>query len=234
MRHRWSVLSSFLLLPLCASAGSVKSMSGERDIQGPDGAIYVMSEVNCSGRKEDRVIWRAVEGGDWCAKAIEGYCSRRKISAAKLVCDRGFERELEKLEAGAGSLSDRQSAVVQAVEKTLKPASESSAPAATTPPAVGKNNSSLAEQKEQLAIERERLKLEQDRLELRRQQVELQKQELEIKRQLDAQQRAEQARQAEATLSGKPEKLPVASGATVESEALQPASSGVNKNVLGM
>lgn len=87
-----------LLLPLGATA-SVSSMSAETTVQGADGSAYRQSDVNCRSSSEPRTILRKESGREWCAKDVEGMCSRQKIKVAKQVCSRRYTTLLE--EAGS-------------------------------------------------------------------------------------------------------------------------------------
>jgi len=78
-----------LLLPLGATA-SVSSMSAETQVQGADGVTYTESNVNCRSSSDPRTIVRKEGEREWCAKEVEGMCSRQKIKVAKQVCSRRY------------------------------------------------------------------------------------------------------------------------------------------------
>ena len=197
MNLKTCLLLPLLALPLAASAGSVRSMSAEYDVTGPDGKTYTVSDVNCSTRTADRSIWREASGNEWCGREAEGFCSSNKIRAAKQVCDREYSRAVERAASDTGPVAE---------DTSIDPAPDAAEPApqentADVPPSPQANEPATTDagqpdqqdmeaQKEQLAIERERLRLKKERLELRRQEVELQKQELEIQRQLEKEKNA--------------------------------------------
>jgi hypothetical protein len=231
MNFHKTLLVALLAIPAYASAGSLKSISAEHSVTGPGGETYIAAEVDCSGTRDDRVIWKKEAAKEWCAKDVEGFCSRRKISAAQDVCSRAYNRALESADSKPAPVpvaekspepapkavpEDSDNSAEKVVEKVAKPQSEDV-----------DHKENMAKQKEQLAIERERLKLEQERLELRRQQVELQKQELEVKRQMEAAKKAEQSKAAQKALvkqaESKPEPAPAVNG-----------ESAPKKSVLGM
>jgi hypothetical protein len=185
-----------MLLPLGVLASSVSSMTSEILVQGPDGSNYIESGVNCRGTNEARTIWRKESESEWCAKGVEGICSRQKIRVAQRVCGRQYANQLEEARLQDGEAQDvaediqpAGQALSAAVITEVFPGTEE-APAATSPApdvqpaAMEQGSRDTGAQQRQLEIERERLKIEQERLELRRQQVELQKQELELQRQL--------------------------------------------------
>ncbi len=87
-------VAMLVLLPFGASA-SVSSMSGEYQVQGPDGSTFIQSDVNCRSSSDPRPIWRKESEREWCAKEVEGMCSRQKIRAAQQVCSRAYTRQLE-------------------------------------------------------------------------------------------------------------------------------------------
>ena len=89
-----STAALLLLLPLGASA-SVSSMSAETSVQGDDGITYTQSNVNCRSSSEPRTIVRKEGEREWCAKEVEGMCSRQKIKVAKQVCSRRYTTLLE-------------------------------------------------------------------------------------------------------------------------------------------
>ena len=236
------LMAVLVSLPVGALAGSVKSLTAEQDVKGADGVVYTESYVDCASSSELRAIRRPLAGGKWCGKDAPGYCSSRKITAAKKVCGRSYSEALDDVPqsgqrvsatsaiAGvataekAGQEAEKKAPVTAgAVESPVKApaeepaAAEKTAPAVAEKSAVADDRTDAANQRE-LEIEKERLKIEQERLELRRQRVELQKQELELQRALEAQ---EKARQAEAA-------------ANKEAASGEEKRSGVHKNVLGM
>jgi len=87
-----------LLLPLGATA-SVSSMSAETQVQGADGVTYSESSVNCRSSRDHRVIVRKEGEREWCAKEVEGMCSRQKVKVAEQVCSRRYTTLLRQAES---------------------------------------------------------------------------------------------------------------------------------------
>jgi hypothetical protein len=247
MQYKKLTLSALLLMvPLAASAGSVRSMSGKQLVTGSDGVTYYESNVTCSGKSDPIAIRRPKAGGDWCAADAPDFCDRSKMGAAKDVCGRKYDSYLEDLAAQGGS---EKSANAQSTAPAKPPASKPEP--ASQAAAVAKEQvqeqapaESLQKQQDELAVEREKLRIEQERLKLKREQIELQKQELEIQRQLKAEaaakdqavKKAEAARKAEEARKVQAAKAAEQKARSEEAQqSEEPApSSGVKKNVLGM